>query len=83
MVLGVPILKHFRVIAIIPYWGFIEICYFLCLCRDLGDNLIQYIPTALSGSGAPSAIETLILNNNKLTFLEASAFINLTALTQL
>ena len=54
----------------------------LC-CRDMNDNLIQYVPAALQSSDVVPALETLILSDNYLTFLKTGAFYNVSTLTSL
>ena len=55
----------------------------LFIFRDLAANQIQYVPRALTGSDVLPAITTLVLNSNKLTFLETGIFSNHTTLTTL
>ena len=56
---------------------------FCLIFSNLASNQIQYVPRALMGSDVLPAIQTLILNSNKLTFLESGAFLNHTTLTTL
>ncbi|XP_060600139.1 leucine-rich repeat-containing protein 15-like [Ruditapes philippinarum] len=50
---------------------------------QLAANLIQYVPDCVKSSDVLPFIGVLILNNNKITFLESGAFTNLTTVTHL
>ncbi|KAL3841580.1 hypothetical protein ACJMK2_019701, partial [Sinanodonta woodiana] len=47
---------------------------------DIGINQLQHIPEALKRSDVLPAIITLLLDNNRLTFLESGTFFNLSTL---
>ena len=49
----------------------------------MGSNFIQYVPPAVMTSVVVPALTQLVLIDNKITFLEAGTFSNLTTLRRL